>query len=166
MFSITKLSQTDRSFLVSLANLGKSRSPEASVALARVLTHAMSIPSAPVDHPVLYYKNQNAIAIGTLIADINEMCVLDVKTVQDYCEKFFLYRYNACHPPLSVLAICPDTAVEDFFGVSKAMPREIIDIVKAQSAKICSYVNGFTSIVNTIKRDALDPRCDEPLAVS
>lgn len=154
MFSITKLNQRDRSFLVSISNLGKSRSPQASVALARVLTNNMSIPSAPVENPILFYKTQNSITISTLIADINELCVLDVQRVQDYCEKFFLYRYHACHPTRHVLAICPETAVEDFFGISKVMSREIIDIVKNSSSVVCTYVNGFNSIIETIRENS------------
>lgn len=143
MFQITKLSPASANFLAQLSLSGKSRSTQASIALGRVLADSLSIPSTPVDSIVTIYNTQYRLQVEEIISSINEICLLDVKQVLDFTLKFYTYRYNICNPEKIILAFNKETAIVDFFKISKVIDNESIKV-------ICEDPIGMTDLVNKL----------------
>jgi hypothetical protein len=152
VFHITKLSSTSSNFLGQISVSGKSRNIQTSIALGRVLADSLSLPSTPVDSITTLYNNQFRINIEQIISNINEICLLDVKQVLDFTLKFYTYRYNICNPDKVILAFNKDTAIEDFFKISKVFDNETIKVICENPIAITDLVNKFNIVIEEISK--------------
>lgn len=129
----------------------KSRSMQSSLALAKVLSTNLTLPSAPVDDIAHYYRAQCQIDVEAMISIVNEIMLVDTKTVSDLVHKFYCLRYCSAHPSCHVFAFAKDTAVEDFFGISREFDKACLEIIKAYPAELSTYVNLFKKMVEELK---------------
>lgn len=151
MYFISKLSKDSQNFILALTQNNSSRSHAASISLGRAISSLFSIPAEPVDNIVLYYKQQNELETANIVSAINELIVLDVDTTLDYAVKFYQYRYNAAHPSSFVLALKPDTAVVDFFAITKVFDSSMIKLVEEEHLRVTDMTNKFTKLISEIK---------------
>jgi len=151
MSYITKLSKASQDFISNLAMTGKSRSLETSLALARVLANSMSVPSTPVESPVIYFKTTYQISIEEQLSNINEIVVLDIQTILDYALKFFQFKYFTVHSDSHVLALNCETAIVDFFKISKVFDQEALKAIQENCSFITNAVNNFNRVIDEIK---------------
>ena len=147
MFQITKLSPTSASFLAQLSLSGKSRSMQVSIALGRVLADSLSIPSTPVDSIVTLYNTQYRLNVEETISSINEICILDTKQVLDHTLKFYTYRYNVCNPEKIILAFNKETAIADFFKISKVIDNESLKVISEDPIGMTDLVNKLSVVL-------------------
>lgn len=150
MFSITKLSTDSQQFVSELSTSMKSRSKEASLAIARVLSDKALMPSSPVEDIVTFYRTNCQLDMEAKVSEINELMVIDTKQVLDYCQKFFMLRYSFMAPKDAIFAFNSETAVEDFFGISRQFDRETIDCLKKCPQDMMRYITRFSSIHNEL----------------
>ncbi len=151
MFTITKLSSSSQLFISTLMQLNKSRSIQASLALAKVFVNRLNLPSSPVEDPLGYYRAQCQMEIENELNSLNELIVLDIKTIRDYCTKMFQQRYNAAHPSSVVFTFNKETAIEDFFGITRVFDKATLDAIKEDPPKLAMYVNGFSAMLEEMK---------------
>lgn len=151
MFAITRLSKNSQDFLATINQGNKSRSPAASVALARILTASICLPSAPVEDPVNYYRVQCQLEIEQIVNQLNELIVLDRATIADFCMKFYQYRYASVHPANHVFAFNKGTAIEDFFSISRSFDQATLNIIRDDPMAIAGYVNNFARMISELK---------------
>ena len=151
MYAVTKLSPSTQSFVSSMMQLNKSRSIQASMAIAKVISNKMNLPSAPVENVTEYYRGQCQIDADNLINDLNEIVMVDVKSVRDICSKMFEQRYRAAHPSDVVFTFNKESAIEDFFGITRTFDKSSLDAIKEDPIKLASYVNGFSTMVAELK---------------
>lgn len=168
MFNITKLSSDSQSFLTQVTSSGRSRTPAAAIALARMISSGFSLPSQAVEDPVQYYRLQNEIEADKTISLINELCPVDTKFTQEMCRALYHARYNAAHPQPHVYSFREDTRVEDFFGITRAVSKETLTLIRTEGADLAFFANGFRRIVWEIQaedREAAEHRLGSLAAV-
>jgi hypothetical protein len=148
---IAKLKQQSMAFVNEMSANNKARSVQSSIALAKVLSKDMSIPSAPVDDIQHFFLMQSGVNLRQLLADINEVILIDYKLVEELTSKFYSYRYYAAHPSNHVLCFCADTAVEDFFGITRCVSKDILEALKVSPVEMTRFVNGYINLVEDLK---------------
>lgn len=153
MFAISKLSADSQAFITRMVSSGRTRSKEVSLAIARVLTRGATIPSNAVEDPIGLYRTQMKIQMESLISQVNEFIVIDTEAVSDFCLKFFMYRYNAAHMGPNVLAFDKETAVEDFFGISKNFDKETLAALKNDPIFIVGVMNGLERVIQELAQE-------------
>lgn len=149
-FAISKLGKSSQEFVSTMTRNAKSRSLQASLALARVLSNGLGLPSAPVENVHQYYQMQCRIAVEGKLGIINELMVVDFKLVLDLVEKMFRLRYSMAHPPATVYVFKAETVVEDFFGISREFDQATLEAIKLAPGELTSYVNEFTTMVREL----------------
>lgn len=151
MFAITKLSPKSQDFLSIMTQNNKSRSLLASIAVAKALTFDTSLPSAPVDDVLQYFRTQNLIQIESFVNDVNELMVLDVKTVLDLAFKFYQQRYMSAYPSARVFSFNKGTGVVDFFGISRSIDEATLKAIEEDPGTLAVYTNNFASMMEELK---------------
>jgi hypothetical protein len=150
MFAITKLTAASQAFLAEMAATNGSRSAASSIALAKALTFCVNLPSSPIEDIDAFYRSQIEFDLQTKISTINEIMLLDVKTVQDYCMKFYMLRYQTAHPGCRVFCFNTETAVEDFFGITRCFDSATLTLVKENAAILTNRVNKFRDMIDQL----------------
>ncbi len=150
MFNITKLSAVALAFVGEMNSSNQSRSNETSLAVAKVLTNCVVLPSSEVTDIELFYRTHVQMDLENKLNAINELIVLDTKTVLDYSLQLYKLRYQAANPSCYVCAFNKETAIEDFFGISKVMSINTLATVKNSPAVLAVYINKFNSLVNDL----------------
>lgn len=103
----------------------------------------VSLPSAPVESPGIYYINTNLIQVRDLISDVNESIVFDIKLAEETSRAIWMARYNACHIP----TIIPNGTVYDFFCTIFGMGKHIAE---ADYVYLTANKEAIISIANLI----------------
>lgn len=151
MFAITKLSAQSQDFVSMMTQGAKSRTLQSSLALAKVLSTNLCVPSAPVDDIAQYFRTQCQIDVEATVNCVNEIMVVDVKTVMDFVGKFYRLRYCMAHPSCHVFAFSKETAVEDFFGITREFDVASLTAIKEAPSDLSAYVNHFKKMVEELK---------------
>jgi hypothetical protein len=151
MFQITKLSKDSRDFISILSLTGKSKDLQTSLALARVIAFDLTLPTAPVDSINSFYISQHKLEVENIISTINEIILVDIKTVLDYVSKFYSLRYNICNGSKTVLAFNKETAIVDFFNISSSIDLVAINTISDNPVKMTELVNKFNILKQELK---------------
>lgn len=150
MYAITKLGPNSQAFLAEMSSLNLSRSTQSSIALAKVLTFCTAIPTSAVEDIEAFFRTHVQLEIEKTISAVNELMVLDVKAVQAYCLMFYKQRYQAAHPTCHVFSFNKETAVEDFFGISRVVDTATVACIKEDPTTLASRINKFKVMVEEL----------------
>lgn len=152
MFQISNISSDAAKFILGLNSQGLSRAKPASVSLAKAIANSLSIPSGIVEDFKDFYNTNYRLKVLGLISTINEMTIVDVPAIEDYTVRFLEAKYNVAYARHQTLAMKKECAVEDFFGISKSIPCDIIEVIKADPANLTYMVNGFAEVINSLNK--------------
>lgn len=150
MFQISKLSASSQELVTELTTSMKSRSPVTALAIARVLAYKALMPSSGVEDIVTFYRTTCQLDLEQTVNAINEIMVVDTKLVMEYCQKFYMLRYSFMCPQKAIFAFNAETAVEDFFGISRHFDRETLDLIRQNNADLMRYHAKFTSLMDEL----------------
>lgn len=151
MYNITKLSKPSQDFISQLTLGNRSKALETSIALARVLAYGLAIPSSPVEDVAGFFRSQHKVQLLGVVGLINELTILDLEAVVVCAERFYTLRYQAAFGDCYVMALKKETAIVDFFKISKIFDPVTIQCIEDNSLAITSMVNKFKTIVDELK---------------
>lgn len=114
MLTITKLSAETQEFLNFITSSNKCRTQLASIVIGKALASILSLPPTPVEDISNFYRVNLLINVQSRVSDLNELSVLDIDSVLDYVNKFYITRYYAAYPPKTIFCPSKDTAILDF----------------------------------------------------
>lgn len=149
MFAFNKLSTEVKSFVLQVTNEGSSRKIEFSLALARLLSNRLNMPTSSVLDVENYYCTTLLIGVLECINDINEIFVIDIDQVKKLTQALFMYRYNTLYP-LPMVVISRDFSVEDFFGIRKFINEGILTVIKENSVSVMYLNNNLSKLLDDI----------------
>lgn len=148
---LTKLDKDTSDFISTLINKGGYKCKIASLSLAKALSIDLALPADQVDDSGLYFSMTYKTEISEIISIINELISLDKEEILDLVKKFYSYKYNVVYKDDIVPYINKDTAVEDFFGISRVFDVQTLELIKENTSTINSYVNKFISIIQKVR---------------
>lgn len=150
---ITLLSKESNQLINEIFSNGKSRSTEVSFSIAFAIANQLLIPTTKVDNIIDFYNQNNKNQINGFLNQINETIILDIDIIKELILNIYQYRYNTIYSRSNVLAMVCETAVEDFFGISKFINKDALTILKTDPLLITKYTNGFHKIYCEINKE-------------
>ena len=150
MYQITKLTSSSQNFILELTSNNIARTPMASITLAKVLAYDLDLPSSDVEDVTNYYRHYCYSNMMSILADINELCPIDVDAVLEYILKFYNYRYSSAYASNLTIAINKDYAIADFFGISKSFDKETLNVICENHFRMTDLAAKFASLINDL----------------
>jgi hypothetical protein len=144
---LTKLDKNTSEFISLLVTKSDQKSKLVSISLAKALSDKLPLPISTVECIDIHFSANYKVQTSETIAIINELIPLNKEEVLDYAKRFYKFRYNQVYITSIVPYINKDTAVEDFFGISKVFSEDFIVTVKEQNSIITSYINRFNDLL-------------------
>ena len=146
MFGITRLAQTNQSFLIDLAVKNRARSVETSIAIAKVLASKVMVPTTAVLVPANFFRTEAGIDIAKVLNAINEIVPVDFGSILDLALKFWLIRYDAVHGDGMPYFTNSKCGTHDFFRMTKNLDEATLNIIADKCGDINRLMQGFANI--------------------
>lgn len=149
---LAKLDGQSSEFISSLINKGEQKSKLVSVALAKALADKLELPDCDdeIDSINIYFAREHKEKVMTSVLGINELVSLNKEEVLEYIKAIYGYRYSQACPTDIVPYINKETALEDFFGISKFFSTDFTEVIKEHGSNITSYVNKFNVLISKL----------------
>lgn len=148
-----KLSAASRVFIDELINNSYGRQKPTCMALARTLAYQANLPDINLQDLSNFYISQTQPDLLNRAYVVNELAPIDIECVKAYAQKFFTLRHNNAYSAQAVFAFRKNSAIVDFFGISRAFSPEDIQVIEANSEQISTHVNGFRILLEELKKE-------------
>lgn len=148
-YELTKLSQQSQMYLGFIISNQVSRSKAISLVVARILASDLQLPEECADCG-MFYNTQHRISVEHKLNRLNNLVILDVQTVLDYTKKFYQFRYESMYPSAHLLAVSKESAVLDFFKISKIFDCETIKVIEENYVTINEGNMRFKQIISEL----------------
>lgn len=156
MFGMTLLSQVNQSFLLDLAVKNRARGPETSIALAKVLSANVTVPTTAVLIPANFFRTDGGLEIGKVLNTVNEIVPVDFGSVLDLALKFWLTRYDAVHGDGMPYFTNSKCGTQDFFRLTKNIDQATLDLISDKCGDINRLMEGFAGIYKELQGNVLN----------
>ncbi len=129
---------------------GRNKSYLTSIVLGRLLATTLPLPSGIVENFDHFYRTTYQIDITRNISKINEVLLVDAESVQTYVLKFFKLRYVMMNPSSHVYCVNPETALQDFLGISQQLDSVTVQEIKANPKELMRVNSILRAIVEVV----------------
>lgn len=147
MHIFSNLTRPSIAFLGSITSAAASRSKAWSIAVAYAIARTLALPVEQVEDIMVYYRLNMAIDVQWLLSDLNEAAAMNTDEAKVLIEAFYQQRYSMVNPPAVPLALRKDKGIEDFFGLTRVIPDDVLCEINCNPDKITTYVNGLTKVL-------------------
>lgn len=151
----TLLSKESNEFINDIFSNASSKTPEVSFSIAYALANKLVLPTSKVDNVIEFYNQNSKNSVNSFLSIINEIILLDLDVVNELIANVYQLRYDAVFGRDNVLAMKSETAVEDLFGISKYINKDIISTIKANPLLITKCVNKFHKVFCELSTDSI-----------
>lgn len=146
MYNILTLSKEAQEFLNFIASSNRASSAAVSIAAAKALSSCISLPTSIITDLEAHIRNNVNIPLTAKLSKLNEIAIIDAKSIIDMAENFYKARYYAAFPARTIYVRTKESAVEDFFGIGMAVSMEIIETIQNNSIEMSKLHNGFVQL--------------------
>lgn len=146
----TLLSKESNEFINDIFSKASSKTTEVSFSLAYAIANKLTLPTSKVDNVIDFYNQNSSNNVYTSLSIINEIILLDVDVIKELVISLYQLRYDTVFGRDSVIAIKCESAVEDLFGISKYINKDVICVIKTNPLLITKYVNKFFKVYEEI----------------
>jgi hypothetical protein len=144
----SRLNSDDQKFLLKFNQV--ARTPQASIALAKLLANVVTLPSTGCNSITEYYRQQCLDTVLDSVNTINESSIIDIDTVLDLTLRFYQFRASYIYPKISNVAVCNETAIEDYFGISRFISKDHIQCIIDNVLQITVLMNGLSEVLKSL----------------
>lgn len=153
MYSIARLAPRQQDFLTGLAQRNLNRSVPVSIALAKVLSAQVPVPSSPVESVDTFFNEQGCGVILSVLDAISTVVPVNHALIHDIGKSFFRFAYDTVHGGLGYEEGRMYTSgVVSFFRIDKHFSEEIIKTIESEYGSIESMIREFTIIVEDMRK--------------
>lgn len=149
-YSLASLPLASRNFITSALSTGQNQKRCFRIALAYSLAKQLPLPSQEVTDPKMHYLQNEATPVLRSLSCLNEIIPFDTKETRELVAAFYTNRVAAAYPRSVPLAMNPQTAIVDFFGLTTHFSNDVLQTIHQESAQICRLVSGFCDMLNAI----------------
>lgn len=152
MYQITKLCPRAQQFINELSGNNSSRSTIVSLAIARLMSRKLPIPSSETEL-MSFFNLQVRLDLEKQLSDLNEVVAIDIQTIVDFTIKFYQFRYENVYPTKTLMAFKPETAVLDIFKITKFFDKEVLEAISSDCEKLSRYILEFNIIMDELTKE-------------
>ena len=149
----TLLSKESNEFINDIFSTANSKTTEVSFSIAYAIANKLVLPTSKVDNIIDFYNQNSKYNVNSILSTINEIILLDLNTTNELIVSIYQLRYDTVFGTDNVIAMMGETAVEDLFGISKYISKDMIGVIKANPLLITKYVNKFFKVFNELNMD-------------
>lgn len=142
MSTFLELDKAQRDFITGLNSRAISRERLTSLCLGKALADELPLPAQALKDAASTYRLEHSIAVRSILANVNEMVLLDLPTCAYYVERFYLWRYSVAYAPALSLSMDEDDVIADFVGLVYYVDKESLDTLKANRVQAAALYNG------------------------
>lgn len=146
MYNILNFTKESQEFLNFIATSNRATSASISVAAAKALSGCISLPTSNVVDLDAHIRNNVNIPLQSKLSKLNEIALIDVKTIIDLAENFYKARYYAAFPPRTIYVRSKETALMDFFNIGMSVSIEVSETIQNASLEMSKLHNGFVQL--------------------
>ena len=150
MYYISKLSKPSIDFVNKITATLGSRKEVFPIAVAYVLARNIAIPVEEVEDIEAYFRLHAQNEITFSLSELNEVLPFCYKTAMMTVVAFYKQRYEALHPRAIPLAFQKETAIVDFFGLSRYFSNELLKKIEDDPEALTTYISGLTTMLNEV----------------
>lgn len=150
MSILVKLDKSAQDFILGLANTNLGMNPSTTVALARSLAYTLPLVPAESGDVIGSYRLEHRIKVEQILSLINELIIVDIKTILTLVESFYCFRMEQAYPSANIILISQETAVSDFFKISKYFSKDNLAIIANDVALVSRLCNGFSALIKQL----------------
>lgn len=158
-----KLTEGAKKFIDTLQLSSYAISPLTSLAFAKAFADLALLPSAPIESEKNLGDLTNSSStfaikqfyvftceprVRDIVFGINEIVVLDTKSILDSAAKFFLTRYNILYSSYFYPGVGP--GIERVFGLDQYLTQDEIKILSENTEEFLRVYNQARSLINAI----------------
>ena len=150
MYSLFKLSPQTRSQIQDYLSSATNREAIFAVAVGYASASTLALPPQQVDDLRDYFANNAKRGVEALLSCFNEMAPFDTVSAREHAWAFYKLRYNMVFVKASPIAMKPETAIVDFFGISNALPNATLELITQHPAKLSVLVGRLREVLREI----------------
>lgn len=151
MYHIASLSKAAQGELGNILSSGVTRTVVYPVAVAYLLSQQQPLPAEDPKDPSTYYRLNVSLSVKNSLSYLNELAPFDYEAASSLTKAFFLMRLDAAYPTEYPIAFRSGTGVRDFFGLSRALPVEILDVIDKFPAELSSATKSLRVILESYR---------------
>lgn len=145
------LTKEASTFVSTISNKGNSRKLIVSLVIAKLVSDKIELPTTEVEDPASFYKSTYGYSVMQVVNSLNEVLVLDLPTINKLIENFYAARYSILHP-CSINVLYANNPVEDFFGITKHISNDNIDLIKDNYLEVMELQLGFSKLITCLEK--------------
>ncbi len=152
MSLLLNLDKDAQAFILGLSNANLGRNKLTSIALARSLAYKLPILESGYngENASATFKLEHRIKVEQQLSAINELVVIDIPAVLALAESFYCYSDCVAKGESVVILTNKETAVLDFFKITKFFPNDVIEVISEDPAQLSKMCNSFASILKQL----------------
>lgn len=147
MFQLSNLGADAQRFVSYLAYGDRTRSLLSSLAIAKTLSNTANLPSSPVEDIEAFYKANIVLPLQTKLSALNELVLVNCDVILDYARRFYMVRYKNAFPGSKIYCMSSDTALEDFMGMTIALDKNAIEVIRDNPVEMTKLHNSLTDLL-------------------
>lgn len=147
MFSVSKLSNDSKAFILKASVISKNSQEVMAMAAAKAISNELALPSSQVENPTEFYLNTVYSHAREIICCLNELIVIDVNRVQELIKTFWLVRYNIVFPRKKLFVTNAIVSESHFFGFSSQLSPADAIIIQVNTPALVALNNGFCQMI-------------------
>lgn len=120
------------------------------IAISAALANSSDMPSTEVEDPSTYFINQVSTTIRSLVSDLNENVVFDLKQVMENVRVFWMLRYHALYPYVKNVFFSTHTFFENLYGAGATIPPDLYEYANCNKEAISKLMPTVNSIVYSL----------------
>lgn len=156
MYAISLLNKHQQEYILDLARRNLSKGSTTTLALARVISKTIMIPSSPVESVEQYYREQGSGVVDNILESLNQIAPFDYKTAKDLSLHFFRYGYDAVHGDCKAYVSSYDNGLAMFFRLNKHFSPETLCFINEHHKDISYAVSMLSEIVDVLQKGGND----------
>ena len=148
---LSLLSEQSMNQVAQLQSIQMNNTTLFSMALGRVFSSRLPLPSSEVTDVRSYYRTSLHLDVLDYANRINSFIPLDIEKIRYYTECFYYTRYTCAFPdPVALFSLKPETALADLFGISWNFTPDEIKVMVDNCADFGTLINGANRLLNDV----------------
>jgi hypothetical protein len=150
--SITILNQEQQLYVGRMNSKGKDLA--FMISAAKVISDSLSLPEEPISVIELdmYYNTTHGVCVSTTVDALNSLILIDIDALNLLTRNFYKLRVSYSQPFNSLLITNKDSAVLDFFNISRYISPIILQCICEKNYEIMEHFIKLKGILNVSQK--------------
>jgi hypothetical protein len=149
MYQLSLLTDGSKKFLQEALNV-MTNNNKTTIALAKVISDRLPMPSNEVDEVSQYFINSCLGMARAYVSQINEIRVIDMDKVLDLVRTFWDIRYKLINPKKNIYFIGGATIESHLYGYATSYNSSLVTAFENDTMGFVTFYNGLSGMLSDL----------------